>query len=138
MNMKYLERPRKKNNILIIWGLALFAVLMVSNTVRVYILARGAEVERKDIADKLAGRELKIKDLEAKLKSLETGEGVEFEARTRLNLQKPDERVLIIVDDKNATAEIDAQKKESILSWIKRWSGFNLLYGWVSGTLGNK
>ncbi len=136
--MKDLKRLRKKNNILILWGLALFAVLMVTNTVRVYVLARGAEAERKKVVDELTSRELEVKDLEAKLKSLETGEGVEFEARTRLNLQKPDERVLIIIDDKNATTERDAQKKEGVLSWIKRWSGFNLLYGLVSGTLENK
>lgn len=113
----------------------MFAVLMVSNTVRVYILARGAEAERKKVADELASRQREIGDLEAKLKSLETGEGVEFEARTRLNLQKPDEHVLIIVDDKNATSEKDVQKKDSVLSRVKRWSGFNLLYGWISGTL---
>lgn len=58
-------------------------------------------------------------DLEQKLKKFESGEGLEMEARSRLNLQRPDEHVLIVLDDKKQTPTTTESKSPSFWTWVR-------------------
>jgi cell division protein FtsB len=102
----------------------LFCLVMLLNVVRVYVIFRNVDAEERDLKNQIAEKEAHARDLQAKLKMLESGEGVELEARSRLNFQKPGERVLIIVNDKNKTVQTSTSTEQSILARIKKWFDF--------------
>ncbi|MEK7649674.1 MAG: septum formation initiator family protein [Patescibacteria group bacterium] len=118
---------RKRNQTSWLWraGLVLaliFAVLSITRTVFVFFQARTAFRETTAVDESIAGRKQEITELEERIAKLKSGEGLEMEARGRLNLQKPDEHVVVIVeDDKGQATTTDNTRR----SWWK-----NML-GWV-------
>lgn len=101
-------------------GLGLLAVLFVTNAIRIYLISKNFDKERVDLARQINERESAIRDLKDKTNMLQSGEGVELEARSRLNLQKQGEHVLIIVD-KDTAAQPQQEKKASLFDSIKHW-----------------
>src|SRR3989344_712311 len=85
-------------------ALAVLFVVSAYQATHAYLNVKKIEKEKEELSRKIQERERGIKELEASLKSFESGEGLELEAKGRLNLQKPDERVLIIVGDKNTAS----------------------------------
>ncbi len=71
---------------------------------RSYVDTRAALQKKEEVSQKLIQREREIKDLESKIAAFESGEGLEMEAKGKLNLKKPDEHVVIIVPAKDATS----------------------------------
>jgi cell division protein FtsL len=106
--------------------LGLFSCVLVYNTYRVYSMSKQLAAERGDLAQQIKSREQEIADLQAKIKTLESGEGVELEARSRLNLQKPDEKVLIVVDGASAQKTVSKPEQESWFTRLKKWLGFGI------------
>jgi cell division protein FtsB len=98
----------------------IFAALSVTRTALVFFQARTAFRETASVDDAIRERKQEISDLEARIAKLKSGEGLEMEARGRLNLQKPDEEVLIIVDDESKQA---TSTNESARPWWRNVLG---------------
>ncbi len=100
----------------------IFAILSVTRAVFVFFQARTAFRETAAIDDAIVRRKQEIIELKERIAKLQSGEGLEMEARGRLNLQKPNEEVLIIVDDeKKSTTPTDASGRSwwrDMLAWI--------------------
>lgn len=100
----------------------IFATLSVTRAAFVFFQARTAFHETASVDDATAERKQEIHELEERIAKLQSGEGLEMEARGRLNLQKPNEEVLIIVDDdkKQATSTDESRRSwwKNMLGWI--------------------
>lgn len=101
--------------------LSILALGMAWHTLRSYLLWRGALGEEENITRTIEERTKNIEDLEKKLESFKSGEGLELEARSRLNLKKPGEEVLIIVDSKARPATEASSTKENIFLRVVHW-----------------
>lgn len=120
-----MERHRRNASILASRRLLVVLFVVVAlvgyNAVRVYLNARAYDAERANLLKKIADREQSIQDLKDHINMLQSGEGMELEARARLNLQRPDEHVLIILDEKKDKNDQDQAPKswfENIKSWF--------------------
>ncbi|MEK7576777.1 MAG: septum formation initiator family protein [Patescibacteria group bacterium] len=107
--------------------LGIFSLVLVFNSYRVYSIAKKTNAEHEVLTHEIQDREAQITELKSKIAALESGEGLELEARGRLNLQKPDEKVLIIVDDNNKKPnQAVAPENTSWFSRLKKWLGFGI------------
>lgn len=107
--------------------LGIFSLLLIINSYRVYSIAKKANAEHKVLQEEIQNRERQITELKSKITALESGEGLELEARGRLNLQKPDEKVLIVVDGSDEKQKQEAAPED--VSWLlrlKKWLGFGI------------
>ena len=118
---------RKRQQISWLWrvGLVLalvFAALSITRTIFVFFQARTAFRETTSVDDAITERKQDIVELEDRIAKLKSGEGLEMEARGRLNLQKPDEHVVVIVeDDKGGATTTDSIGRswwKNMLGWI--------------------
>jgi|GEM_PF-1263569 len=100
----------------------IFAATAVTRAGMVFFQARTAFRETGAVDDAVVEREREIRELETRIAKLKSGEGLEMEARSRLNLQKPDEEVVIIVEDKKQEqAAVDETGRpwwKNMLGWI--------------------
>ena len=103
-------------------GIILFVALF--GAVRAYRYRQSALHEHETVIKQIDERKREVATLEEKLRHFESGEGLELEARSRLNLQRPDEKVLIILDDKTPQKEKEDIQRESIMKRIQTWLGF--------------
>lgn len=124
--MKYLQRSRSfLESPVVIGFLLVLASLTLYHTGRSLYLQRISARENADIEAQIKQKEEEIQDLESKLQRLKSGEGVELEARGRLNLQKPDERVLIITEEKDTMDQQGAaHMRTGIIERLKAFFGF--------------
>ena len=107
--------------------LGIFSLLLIINSYRVYSIAKKTNAEHKVLQEEMQNRERQIAELKSKITALESGEGLEIEARGRLNLQKPDEKVLIVVDGSDEKQKQEAAPES--VSWLlrlKKWLGFGI------------
>ncbi len=118
---------RQKRYIAVLWlaGLIfafIFSALAVVRSVSVFLQARTAFRETASVDSAIAKREQEIIILEGQISKIKSGEGIEMEARGRLNLQKPDENVVIIIEDekKENVADDGADRPwwKNLLGWI--------------------
>ncbi|MEK7630647.1 MAG: hypothetical protein AAB417_01275 [Patescibacteria group bacterium] len=117
----------KRKQVVWFWRIGLvlafiFAVTAVTRTAFVFFQARTAFRETGAVDDAIGKREQEIRELETRITKLKSGEGLEMEARGRLNLQKPDEAVVIIVEDekkKEVTSDnADRPWWKNVLGWV--------------------
>lgn len=116
-------RRKKQPSRLLLFSLIVLTGLVGFNTLRVYFISRSVKKDGEGLSAQIQSRQKDIETLKEKLNMLESGEGVELEARGRLNLQKSDEHVLIIVEKETATSSED---EESSGFWhrLKSWLPF--------------
>ncbi|KKU51095.1 MAG: hypothetical protein A3F26_03320 [Candidatus Ryanbacteria bacterium RIFCSPHIGHO2_12_FULL_47_12b] len=125
--MRRLSSGRKKMSMLdrpiVVFGIGLVVLVLVASAVSAFLRSRTIRKQKDATSEEVAEYEEKIRDLENRIQHLETKEGTELEARERLNLQKPGERIIIIEDDTGAR---DASQKDNQAIWtrIRRWFGF--------------
>lgn len=123
--MKRLRTPSffgARTPILLFLG-ALVAVTLY-RTVSTYIIGRRTAEEKERLEEAVSEKEAAITQLRAKIEKIESGGGLEIEAKRRLNLQKPDEKVLVIVDDRGATTSENGEGKGGFWKKLKGWFGF--------------
>ncbi|MDA1335077.1 MAG: septum formation initiator family protein [bacterium] len=123
------RRARRKQTqspkALIIFGVVLFITIgLVFNAVSAFLRSRNFQKDNNELTTTIEQKQEDIKALEDKLDMLKSGEGLELEARARLNLRRPDEKVVIIVDDKQNTKKDTVDSKKSLWTRITNW--FNL------------
>jgi len=100
------------------------AVFIAYGALRVYILKQRFAGGEAETQAKIQAKEKEIAELRGEIQKLKSGEGIEFEARNRLNLQKPDERVLVIIDGEKKVTPSQEIPIEGLFDRIKHWLGF--------------
>lgn len=117
----------KRKHTVWLWRIGLvlaliFAATAATRAVLVFFQTRMAFRETTAVDDAITGRAQEIRELEMRIAKLKSGEGLEMEARGRLNLQKPDEAVVIIVEDEKKSSEVSDEADrpwwKSMLGWI--------------------
>src|SRR3989344_8446845 len=96
--MKNQKRQLLEHPLLVFVSVAL-AIVFVAGAVNAYMQKRRASAEQLAILKKTEERGREIEELERHISDIESGSGLEREARTAMNLKKEGEEVLIIVDD---------------------------------------
>lgn len=128
--MDRLKRDREQTPFLysplVLGVLGLFSLVLVVNVYRVYMLSRAVAQEKQQLDATVQTSEAEINDLQNKIRLLESGEGLELEARSKLNLQKPDEKVLIVIEDDKKNGAATSTDKESWFGRLKKWLGFGI------------
>ena len=110
------------------WMLGLVAVLaalMAWHALRVSLLSRTLRGERRALEETILKREREIAELKSNIERTESGEGLEIEARSRLNLKKPGEEVLIILSQEaTSTTRVETPENglwATITEWLSFW-----------------
>lgn len=128
--MDRLKRDREQTPFLysplVLGVLGLFSLVLVVNVYRVYMLSRAVAQEKQQLDATVQTSEAEINDLQNKIRLLESGEGLELEARSKLNLQKPDEKVLIVIEDDKKNGAATSTDNESWFGRLKKWLGFGI------------
>ena len=122
--MGYLKRHggEKRSRFEMSWAVVVsgvLALIMFTHAVRSYIIERRELRNREASLEEIQKKEALRADLKEKLDKLQSGEGLEIEARSRLNLQRPDEHVLIVLDDKDKTASTTQKADASFWERLK-------------------
>lgn len=76
-----------------------------------------ARKEREQAEERLQGLTLKKETLQKEVQDFTTGHGVEREARDKLNLRKPGEEVVIILDPANGAASATVEAEGQGMFW---------------------
>ena len=76
----------------------------------------------------IAKAETTRKDYDAQMSEIQTADGMDREARSRFNLQKPGEEVVVFVDDSKKTAPPPENKTTGAYHAILRW--FKNIFSW--------
>ncbi len=121
--MADLRRRSVLESTLVLALLGGFALFIAYGALRVFLLKQRFAGENAENQKNIEMKEKEIADLNEKIKKLKSGEGVELEARGRLNLQKPDEHVLIIGDTKNEKSKPIETQTENFFDRVKQWFG---------------
>jgi len=96
----------------------LLILIIVAQASSAYLRSRTFRNQVANLKGESQQYETDIQELESRIAHLKTAEGVELEARDRLNMKKPGENVVVIIDEneKNQSTEGDDT------SWWKRVS----------------
>lgn len=89
---------------------------------RIYAKHRETVLLRNQYHNELTALQKKESELDAKIKDLSTGRGMEAEVRNRYRVARPGEQLVIIVDDDNVGTQ--TQQKQGIT-----WQGFRAFVG---------
>jgi cell division protein FtsB len=92
---------------------------------RVLLDGMRVAAERSDVEEKLQELEAKREALTSELEDLRTGQGIEREAREKLNYKKQGEEVVIILDETNPVISEDGSARTSL------WSVFKQRFLWI-------
>lgn len=108
--MSFFKKPIIINMILILLAISVSysAVRMVRNVVMV-------RTQSEEITKKIEDLKHKKQELELTLAEIQTREVVEREAKTRLNLKKPGEEVVVVVPEK----KMNVLQESPISLWSK-------------------
>jgi len=119
------ESPWRK--ILFSWPtflvLLVIAVLLSRSVYSLYTRERATAQLLSDRRAELADVEARAAIIESKLKNLDTPRGVEEEVRSRFEVAKPGERVIVIVDQ-NGDASSSAVTELGFWSRVRAFFGF--------------
>jgi cell division protein FtsB len=122
--MRRVARRRTKKSlienpiVLVLIGLIVLAI--VASSVSSFLRSRKFKLQLMGTRNEIAEYESKLEELESRIEKLQSDEGVELEARVRLNLQRPGEHVLVIVDDEENTGEV-VDNNSSWWAWVTGW-----------------
>ncbi len=106
----------------------LFFIIIVTGIASFKALERNwlVERERKTMEEDLKNLQERKGELTDESKDLSSGQGIEREARDKLNYRKPGEEVVIIKENKPSEKNISPQttSRERLWSRILGWLGF--------------
>lgn len=104
--------------------LGILVAVMVWHALGTYWLRHLAQKEQAELEAAIAGKRDEIGELREKLNEIEVGEGLEIEAKKRLNLQKPGEGVIIIVEEGSKEVATSSQSgRQRLWNNILHWFG---------------
>jgi cell division protein FtsB len=97
---------------------------LVFSTAKVYLKSREVISKSNEIKKELAELEKRKAELEKDVNQLNTESGLEEEIRKNLNVQKPGEKVLVIIDKNAENVKIDSESASAnfflkIWQWVK-------------------
>ena len=103
--------------------LLLVTALLSFSTIKVYLKSRNALSKNEEAKKELADLEKRKAELEKDVSRLNTASGLEEEIRKNFNVQKPGEKVLVIVDKNAENVKIETGNNLSDF--------FSKIWGWV-------
>lgn len=101
--------------------LFLLILLLSFSLAKMYIKSRQAVVKNEEAKKDLAETEKRMTDLERDINRLQSESGIEEEIRKNLNMSKPGEEVLVIVDKKEENDKIEEESKKRFFEKIWEW-----------------
>ena len=126
---EFQEKRKFKKIVYSVWlqiflGIVLLALIF--STVKVYKKSRLSADKSKEIKEELASLEKRNAELAAEAARLESESGREEEIRKRVDVAKPGEKILVIVDKIGEDVNINgAENKGGFFSrfwrWVKNW-----------------
>lgn len=126
--MREFQEKRKIRGFLyskkIIILLLLITAFLLFSTIKVYLKSRNALSKNEEAKKELAELEKRRAGLETDVDRLNTESGLEEEIRKNLNVQRPGEKVLVIVDKNAENGKIEAGNElndffSKIWEWVK-------------------
>jgi cell division protein FtsB len=104
--------------------LLLVTALFFFSTIKVYLKSKNALSKRDETRKELAELEKRKVELEKDVNRFQSESGLEEEIRKNLNVQKPGEKVLVIVDKNAENGKIESGNElndffSKIWEWIK-------------------
>lgn len=125
--MREFQERRKVRKILyskkIIVLLFLVVVFLLFSTIKVYLKSRNAASKRDETRKELAELEQRKAELEKDVNRFQSESGLEEEIRNKFNVQKPGEKVLVIVDKSAENVNIESGNELNDF--------FSKIWGWV-------
>lgn len=105
--------------------IGLFLLLMGTGIVSFQALLAGNEVkqEQQEIEQELRELQAQKEQLTSELEDLRGGQGIEREAREKLNFRKPGEEVVIIVENADANLNKEERQETGVLKRFWEWLG---------------
>ncbi|MCX6731397.1 MAG: septum formation initiator family protein [Candidatus Parcubacteria bacterium] len=103
--------------------LLLITALLSFSTIKVYLKSKNAVSKNEEAKKELADLEKRKAELEKDVNWLNTASGLEEEMRKNFNVQKPGEKVLVIVDKNAENVKIESGNNLSDF--------FSKIWGWV-------
>ncbi len=100
-------------------GIAVFFAYEAFMVIRQAAMAR-QKLEEHD--KKISALQEEKARLEAAIANLKTSEGIEREAKKRLNLKNPGEEVVVVVPDQKSSEEPDASVswRQRLMDWLRK------------------
>lgn len=100
--------------------LILVAIFFIKGVVNIYLREAESSKMRKETEVKLAELTSRKEKLGGEIEKLNNSEGIEEEIRTKFNVTKPGEKVVLIVDDNQPTT---TEKSTGFFAslWAKIW-----------------
>lgn len=93
--------------------LGIILILLVYSVVKIYLRSRDAVLVNKMVEKEVEELRVKKADLEATIKHLETPSGAEEEIRQRFPVQKPGEKMVVIVEEeKNISPPLEKSSSD--------------------------
>jgi cell division protein FtsB len=104
--------------------LFLILVFLSYSTIKLYFKNRNAVLKRNETEKELADLKQRKAELEKDVNRFQSESGLEEEIRKNLNVQKPGEKVLVIVEKNAENGKIEAGNKlndffSKIWEWVK-------------------
>lgn len=103
--------------------LLLVTALFFFSTIKVYLKSKNALSKRDETRKELAELEKRKAELEKDVNRFQSESGLEEEIRKNLNVQKPGEKVLVIVDKNAENVKIESGNELNDF--------FSKIWGWV-------
>lgn len=103
--------------------LLLVTALLFFSTIKVYLKSKNALSKRDETRKELAELEKRKAELEKDVNRFQSESGLEEEIRKNLNVQKPGEKVLVIVDKNAENGKIESGNELNDF--------FSRVWGWV-------
>ncbi len=129
--MEFEEFQEKKKMDRIVFSLPVLIIIVflaavsLVGAIKLYRTESSLKNDLIKLNQKLSATKIETAQIQQKIESLKTPEGVEYEARSRFNLKKSGEEVAIFVnDDKNNENIVSPSVPEAIWSVIKKFFGY--------------
>lgn len=105
-----------------------FVVLAILGTINVLRTKSSLDREITRLKDEIAKTDKSRQDYETQMSSLQTTEGIDREARSRFNLKKPGEEVVLFVDDAKKETPPPESEVAGAYHAIQKW--FKNIFSW--------
>ena len=125
--MREFQEKRKIRGILyskkMVILLLLITAFLFFSTIKVYLKSKNALSKNEEAKKELDDLEKRKAELEKEVNQLQSESGLEEEVRKKFNVQKPGEKVLVIVDKNTENGKIDSGNELNDF--------FSKIWGWV-------
>lgn len=107
----------------VFFGVLIIAGFMLWAIFKLWLVKNSLESDVRDLHQQISEARARKRLYEQKSGELGTPEGLDREARFRFNLKKPDEEVVVFVDDGATTTGREAGAIDKTIEWIQGWFG---------------